>query len=308
MFLETLINPLVRFPLESHGIGIEMICLFLLFTASLFAAIRMAAVKILGVTKKETVAVYFLAFFFVFLNTNVYSEIYYWFVGSSYMMAMTLGLVTITLAIRLFYKEKPSVGDYILLSIVGALACNFFQQAILPGVIYLALWISFSIKEQKPLWKKAIPFGFMFLSGVIAVAAPGNYARHESYSSEVNLLRAVVDAAKLSAGILKHMAQQPLVIALLVFGIYIGIRHTSKTVRGIYPVLAAAISLAALLLNAFPIALGYAGAGYFPNRLYFVLDFVLLVGMTVTAVCIGMYVKKLPEFRAFCTPPEWKFS
>ena len=300
MFIETFINPLIRFPLESYGIGIEMIILFSLFVISLFAAINTASRKILGITEKTTIAVYFLAFLFVFLNTNIYSEIYYWFVGSSYMMAMTLGLITIALTIRFFYNNKPTKREMILLSVIGALACNFFQEAILPGMVYVILWGSFSIKERKPLWKKSIPFWIMLLSGVIAVAAPGNYARHTSFSSDVNLLKAFFDAMIISVKILKHMIQQPLVIALLIMGIYIGIRHTCKTSKltRIY-IISIFLSLTTLVLNSFPIALGYAGAGYFPNRLYFVLDLVLLVGMLSSAICIGMYVKSIPAYEAF---------
>ena len=47
---------------------------------------------------------------FVFFNTNIYNEIFYWFVGSSYLMALTLGIITIGLTIKLFFDEKMSWG------------------------------------------------------------------------------------------------------------------------------------------------------------------------------------------------------
>ncbi len=301
-FIRALIHPLVLFPLESYGIGVEMILLFIAFMIALFMMIATAATEILGETKRENIAAYILAFLFVFLNTNIYSEIYYWFVGSGYMMAMTLGLVTITLTILYFYREKSSWIIKILLCVIGASACNFYAEAILPGMTYMILWAYFSIREKKPLWKKTIPFWFMFVSGVIAVAAPGNYARYESYTSEVDLIGAVVETVKISVRILKHMIQQPLFIALLVMGVYIGIRHTVRTMRGIYPLLAGCLSLAALAINAFPIALGYTGVSFFPNRLYFVLDFVFMVGMIITSICFGMYVKGLSGYAAFAKP------
>lgn len=303
MFFETAFNPVVLFSLESYGIGIEMILLFAAFIISLFAAITTAAKRILGVTKRETIAVYILAFLFVFLNTNIYSEIFYWFVGSSYMWAMTLGLLTITFTIQFFYSDKNNRRTAVLLCIVGALACNFFQNSILPGMVYIALWSYFSVKEGKPKWKESIPFWFMFVSGVVSVAAPGNYVRYTSYTSEVNLLKTIIETMKISVIILKHMIQQPLFIAVLVMGIYIGIRQKSKTVRGIiYPILVGVGSLVTLIVNAFPIALGYSGVGWLPNRIYFLLDFVLMVGMIVTSICIGMYVKGLSVYAAFVKP------
>ena len=297
MFIETLINPLILFPLESYGIGVEMLLLFSAFMIALFMMIATAAKEILGETKRENIAAYILAFLFVFLNTNIYSEIYYWFVGSSYMMAMTLGLVTITLTILYFYKEKSSRISKILLCVIGALACNFFQEAILPGMIYMILWICFSVREKKPVWKKSVPFWFMFVSEVIAVAAPGNYARHESFDSSLHIVDACVDACKIMLMIIKQMIQQPFFIALLIFFVYVGLRH-ERNMKGKWVILSAALTIATLGLNAFPIALGYAGADYFPNRLYFVLDLVFMVGMSVVSVCAGMYIRGTAWYKS----------
>lgn len=298
MFIEQLLNPLHHFEIESCGYGVTMIVLFSLFMVSIFAVIATAAKKILGVTQKETIVFYIFVFILVFLNTNVYPEIYYWFVGSSYMMALTMALLTITLTIRYFYSTKNVGGGVILLCITGVVTCNFFQEAILPGTVYIVLWTYFSLKERRILWKKTIPFWCMFLSGVIAVAAPGNYARFESTNAELDLLCAVKDTVELSVEMVRHMVQQPLFIALLAFGIYIGIRHVSKEVKGIYPLLAVAVTAATLVVNAFPIALGYLGVGYLPNRIYFLLEFVLLVGMSVSSILFGMYIKYLHLFDA----------
>lgn len=297
IFMETLINPLLLFSLESWGIGMEMILLFSAFIASLFALISTAAKKILGVNKKEIIAVYILFFLFVFINTNIYKEIFYWFIGSQYMMALTLGIITITLAIKYFYDDKRNRGA-IFLSICGALACNFFHGAILPGMIYIVLWFCFSIKEHRPLWKKSIPFWIMLLSGLSAVAAPGNYVRHTAFDSSLNILKAVIDALKMTGIILNHLIQQPLVIVLLVFCIYTGMKHANRSVKGTYPLLAGFLFLLTLFLNAFPIALGYAGTSYFPNRIYFLLDFTALVGMIVFSICLGMYASGLEQYKA----------
>lgn len=162
----------------------------------------------------------------------------------------------------------------------------------------MVLWSCSCIKKKKILWKKAIPFGFMLASGLIAIAAPGNYARHSNYDSSLNILKALVDSCKMFLVILKHLVQQPLTIVLFVVCIYIGGKCTKKKVGMNCPLISAILSMMTLFVNAFPIALGYAGVDL-PNRVYFVLDFTALVGMIVFAVSLGMYLRSLTWVQSF---------
>lgn len=300
MFIETLANPLLLFPLESWWSGVEMVFLFLSFIASLMALIIVASKKVLGIHNKEIVALFTLIVIFVFLNTNIYREVFYWFVGSNYMMALTLGCITIGLTIKLFLGEEVNRGGVLLLSLSGILACNYFQEAILPGMIYVVLWCCCSIKEHRFLWKKTIPFWLMLMSGLIAVGAPGNYARHTAFDSSLNISKACIDSYRMMIIILNHMTQQPLMIALMIFSIYIGIRYTRKSISGKVFVISILLSILTLFLNSFPIALGYAGVSYMPNRIYFVLDFTAMMGMIIVCICLGMYVKGFSRYKAVC--------
>lgn len=110
MFIETLINPVLLFPLESWWSGGEMVFLFLAFVVSFITVTNLAMVKLLGIYNKEHRCLFTLVILFVFFNTNIYNEIFYWFVGSSYLMALTLGIITIGLTIKLFFDEKMSWG------------------------------------------------------------------------------------------------------------------------------------------------------------------------------------------------------
>ena len=286
MVIEVLFNPLMCFPLESQGIGIEMVCLFMTFVASLLLLIYVASKRLLKVGNKETIAAFGLIFLFVFFNTNIYQEVFYWFVGSSYMMAVTAGIVTIIVTIEFFCNPKRDgrMGVFLLLS--GILACNFFQAAILPGMVFIVLWCWLSKKEHKLLWKKGIPFCFMFLSGLMAVIAPGNYVRRSYDSSSYNVVKGFVDACKMEAIVLRDLFYQPFVILLIVYCIYIGIRFRVRDVKG------KEVLSGAFLLNCFPIAFGYADVGL-SSRIYFLLNFTTLVGAVVTAVLAGMYVSNL---------------
>lgn len=298
MFIEMLANPLMLFSLESGWSGVEMVFLFLAFIVSFMALVNMASKKILGIHKKETIAFFTLVIIFVFLNTNIYREVFYWFVGSSYMMALTLGCITITLTIKFMFDEKIARGGGFLLALSGSLACNFFQEAILPGMAYIVLWCWCSMKEHRLLWKKTIPFWIMFVSGLISVGAPGNYARHTAFDSSLNIGKACVDSCRMVIIILNHMIQQPLIFALMIFCIYIGIRYTQKTLSGKIFVLSFFLFILTLFLNAFPIALGYAGVSYMPNRIYFVLDFTAMIGIIIVCICLGMYVKGLSQYKS----------
>lgn len=110
MFIETLANPLLLFPLEGRGRGVEMVFLFLSFIASIIWAINIAAKKIFNIDNPNRRCYFASAVLFVFLNTNIYNEVFYWFVGSSYMMALTLGFVTLGLTIEFFLNEKVNRG------------------------------------------------------------------------------------------------------------------------------------------------------------------------------------------------------
>ena len=191
------------------------------------------------------------------------------------------------------------MGGGILLSLSGALACNFFQEAVLPGMIFILLWCVFSIKAKKPLWKKTIPFWIMLLSGVVAVAAPGNYVRHTRFDSSLNIAKACIDAGKITVVILKHLIQQPLVVILILFCVYAGLR-CKKKLTGKYLLLASVLFSITLYCNSFPIALGYAGTSYFPNRIYFALDFTALAGIAAVFICVGMYLGGLVYYERFC--------
>lgn len=177
----------------------------------------------------------------------------------------------------------------VLFSLSGILACNFFQASILPGVIFIVLWCWLSINEHKLLWKKGIPFCFMFLSGMTAVIAPGNYVRHAHFSSSYNIVKGFADAMKMAVIILNHLFHQPLVILLIAFCIYMGIRFRAGIARGKTLMLTLFISLLTLVINCFPITFGYARIGS-SARLYFLLDFTALVGIVTVSVLAGMHV------------------
>lgn len=300
MFIETLINPLLLFPIESCWMGVEMVFLFLAFIASVISVINIALEKILWIYNKDHRCFFILVILFVFLNTNIYCEIFYWFVGSSYMMALTLGFVAIRLTIKLFFNKKMNRREMILLTLSGVLTCNFFQAAILPGMVYIVLWCWSSKKEHRLLWKKTIPFWCMFTSGLISVGAPGNYARHSYFDSSLNIGKACINAGRMTVMVLNHLIQQPLVIALMIFCIYIGIRYTQKVVSGKAFVLLLVLFWMTLFLNSFPIALGYGQGVDIPNRVYFLLDSTALVGMVATCIGLGMYVKERPRGKEVC--------
>lgn len=161
---------------------------------------------------------------------------------------------------------------------------------------YIMLWCWSGIREKRILWKKMIPFLVMFMSGLVAVLAPGNYVRHAGMDLSLNISKACMDAGRMAIIILRHLIEQPLVIALMIFCVYFGIRFTEKIVNGKFLVLVFILCSLTLYLNCFPIALGYANA-VMANRLYFLLDSTALIGMVISCICLGMYVKSLPWYK-----------
>jgi hypothetical protein len=85
IFLEVLLNPLAYDSVEGSVLGIEMIGFFLLFCIILYFAVRAYMRLILGEEKRNWYLWVYLLTIISFLNTDVYTEVFYWFVGSCYL-------------------------------------------------------------------------------------------------------------------------------------------------------------------------------------------------------------------------------
>ncbi len=291
MFIEYLCNPVMIFGPTSQMYGVVMILLFGGFLGILYYLISTIFKDIFQIKDNIKIWGFFVFFLSCFLNTDIYTEIFYWFIGSVYMWAVSLCMLTVALEIKFFssgYKPKYAV----LLSIIGFIACSFFQAAVFPGMAYLVIWLYYCRKEKKVLWKQLIPLTIMIIGGLISVLAPGNYVRHNSYDeSGLHFSEAIYQAFFNECFVLFELLCKPFIwILVLGFG-WVGFINYKNIKYRLNPFWCAVIIGITILLTCYPLALGISGIGL-PNRYYFLLNIYICVMVMTWSVYVGAWIKR----------------
>ena len=293
IFLEVLLNPLVYFGINGHYLGIELIFFLLVFLCVLYSVIKTCVQKILKITDSRYImAIYFLILV-LFLNTTVYTEIFYWFVGSSYLWSMILILYTVKLEINFFTEETHSWGKILLMSVVGFCACMCYTEAIFPGAIFL-IFFFYEVKQKK--WKMwhLIPFISWVAGGVIAVVAPGNYMRYDetSLAGNFSLFGAIKNSAVMTMNGIFDLLKNPVFIIVAVCFVAIGIYKGNQKIENIHPAISFIITIIGLWITYFPFALGYGSYMYIPNRCQFIFNLYAVLSFAVCFFYLGCWLKE----------------
>lgn len=289
-FLRVLLNPIVLFGATSNLIGIELLIFFLAFLCALWVVNNAFWKKIL----KEDNFVYILSSFVLillwFLNTEIWTEVFYWFAGSAYMWAMSL--VCMTVALEFAYFENASKRNTIALSIVGAVACSFYSQAVFPCAIFLVLIGREVFYTRKIQWSRLMPFVSFLLGALSAIIAPGNFQRKEVDNGvQMRIIVTFKDTFVMWARSLGDLIQNPVSIIIMLVFVVIGLCILKESrCRYRYPLVPFIFTLACLYVTYFPFALGYGGASYLPNRAKFIFDMFAIVLFAVSCMYLGAYL------------------
>ncbi len=287
IFVEYLLNPLNIGNACSISIGIELIVFFLCFVAAFLAFCVVFLHSLFQVCKEDAFCISVGALF-LFLNTRVYNEIFYWFVGSSYMWSVTLCVCTATLAILFWEKENKALG--ICLAVVGFISCTSFQAAVFPGCVYLFLGGIDILKKKKLKIRKFLPLLVMICGGLSSALAPGNYARRDEMGSDMNIIKAFGDAIIASAKIVKGLFFHPIVIIGLLIVFFIGMKLLKKNSCTIHPLYGFVMTGLCTYIEIFPLVFGY-GMVYIPNRQYFIGVAFLLLGIVMSVFYLGGWLQ-----------------
>lgn len=292
-FTEVLLNPLIYFGPASPSYGYFLVVCFLLFISILALLVRDFFKYFLLCENRNIWLFSYLMLLFTFLNASIWTEVFYWFCGSTYLRAMTLMLLTLDLIIRNY--RKYSLGKSIAITCIGAIACTSYTETIFPGLIFFLFIISDAKRNHSFGWKKAYPLLFMVAGGLTNLLAPGNQARyayeHEGDSMHItSYLGAFRDAAYATAKELQDLFCNPIVIIYLIMITLLGMYLFSKNqYRFSYLKCLGGIilSLICLGLTYYPFVLGYAGVDYLPNRMQFVFIIYALFSFSLNAISIG---------------------
>lgn len=293
MFIQALLSPINNFGMDQLRIVMiaNAVLLFISFIFALWEALgylwpdrKMAYVKM------PLIAI----FLFAILDSAIYTEIFFWYSGAvAYSIPLSFMFLGIAFLLMANKKEKY-IGYTILASLcIFAAMGGSLTVAGACGCVILLLCVSFYMVQRKLSIPNCVVAAIGIIGGIIAVAAPGNFARHdETAGAGLRPFMAGKYAIKLmlteSERLIKHTMTGVILLAIIVLGIYLAERMMPVFREyGIVSVMA----LFAPVIVAFPVFLGYGG-NYVPNRCQFVVDVILLLGMLNFAFFIGCCLRK----------------
>lgn len=271
IFLQIIFNPLLLFGATSNMYGVEMAVLFLLYAIVIGWMIRNIFYYVLKIKDMKIILGVYMIVLTCILNMDVWTEIFYWFVGSTYLHGMLFGMSAIALLAK--YRAAGGILCGILLAITGFFGCSFFMLAVLPATVYLLYIVIDFIKDRKVYWKKDAPFLFYCVGFLSAIVAPGNFSRLGSETGEtgLHLFKTALDTFILWMDTMFDLIKNPLVLIMMLLLTLIGMvifRDLSFQFK--FPGIPFALTLLCLYITYFPIALGYGGTRYLPNRIRFI--------------------------------------
>lgn len=295
-FLQGILSPVLLFGVPSRMLGVELIIFFAIFLWSIYKVISVSLIQIFGIKEVHYRWAVFALILFTFLNTRIYTEVYYWYTGASYMWGVTLSLITVTLAV-IYWKKELNIKIGLVLSIVGFAACSSCQCAIFPGMIYMCLWFLDKGKNKGKFLEKSFPIFVMVLGGLLSVCAPGNFARHDMIDETgLHVLDALLYALLDECYVLKALLANPIFVLGMLGLILVG----KKCLKGRkiplwYSILAYLLTFIGLYLICFPVALGYS-SDFLPNRQYFVTNIYAILGFGVGSIYLGGWLAEQDIF------------
>lgn len=318
-FIEMIFNPLVLAGSFNFLYGVVLLLFFLLFCFSIYLFSSLLIKYIFHCSDRLIINLYIALFMFVSLNILNYTEIFYWFVGSSYMWELTFCLLCMSLTILYFHKSSSYV-NFILLCIFGFITCFAYQIATFVGIFYL---IEFYIdnKKKKFSFIMIIPLVFMIFGGLISCFAPGNFIRHAVFNSikdgtgkdigigivddSVDLSKAmnldIVDSLKNSVKNVINLNIYFLgslsIIVMIGLNLILALKFFSlDDVKIVNPFILIIIYFILLLSLCFPIALGYS-SGNLPNRVLFHIYTIAIMSLSWITSYFTCWLKIKLQFK-----------
>ena len=295
-FLQVLLNPITLFGATSKMIGVELLSFFVLFLITLYVAIYSFSKRTIG-CKGQTIPLLLTLLVLVgLLNIDIWTEIFYWFVGASYLWGVTAALLTIHLEVKYFEEQK--MRDAILLAVVGFFACTSYSTAVVPCFIYLVYAIRAFVLKKGKIVPKLVPFACMLIGAFSALVAPGNYVRSSSDIGMYSLVKALKDTFIIWMDSLFDLVKMPLFIIVIIGFVLVGMKKfpKEKLLLG-HPLIPLALSGICMYINYYPFALGYGNAMYLPNRARFVFSIYAILLFAASAVYLGAWIAdKKPKY------------
>lgn len=278
-FLSHFFSPMVRGGIWALRVVVCIVNTF--FWISLCLFVRFSMINSCKVYSERKILLACILVVLALTNNDINSEVMTWYcVVVEYVLLVAGMLWGILFFIKALQKEK---NIYVVLaSLIGFfISGGALNVTALNCVLYLAVGTAgFIVYNKRKI--SIICFCSALTGGLINVASPGNYIRHDAISGSYSIGEALKTAAFLGWSRIQYlMFETPFVLLLVVFFILM-LRHNENSKREkrkylINPVwLVCVVFLSVVVVN-FPVCLGY-GSGIFPDRCVWVEDCCIYLG------------------------------
>lgn len=302
IIVQIVLNPLHWFQNKGNSFGICMVIVFVIVYGGILLATRRILKYIFINAKSITLDIFTFLLAFMIFATDYYNDVYNWWSGMPGYSMMLL-LTVINLGNILKYCAEKTNTNYIMMIIFGILCCSGLMNCVVTGAFYV-LFV-FIKKNEDSLLKKSIPLALYVVSGLVTVLAPGN-GKRMSYENTNNLdvqtTKNYVGAAYVSVyDMVQRMIQilmsKPWVILISVIIIILGIwgaRAIDKKPSRVMLILGIICTLLGGLGAVYPYVLGKNSqlGDELACRVYFVLDYIIFIGMALCLFGIGVRLAK----------------
>lgn len=307
VMIQVIFNPLYWFDNAGHSFGISMLLYFLIVTTLILIALRKLFISVGNINDKriaDTVTFFVAVMLF---TSYYYFDVYNWWSGMpGYSVMMVVMLFTLVNIVN--HQQKLDKPTYIAMIITGMIACTSIMYCVTIGVFYLIYVFIVNRNNGESFLKKSIPLFCYILAGVLMLIAPGNHARmggesHLDASLKASVIvTAVRNILRLRASIISKPIAMLAVAIILLIGI---IAKGEKKPRLLSIILAALGTLFAGFGAVLPYVYGSGKAldSEFAARIYYVQDYVTIIGFALVAFKLGQWlghVVKLENIKRLC--------
>ena len=212
---------------------------------------------------------------YLIINNYINSEIYTWYTTIA-AYVLPVGVLFLGLSFFIRAKDSGKAADLILAAIFGFCAngTSLNASVLCCGLYFIITYWYFRYGPVKP-WKCVLVTAFTYISAVINLIAPGNFARHAILTPDYDVFSAILVAAfQVVSRFIYLLTETPfvaIIILLCVFMFPCMKRIKNENVKFAHPILVGLLFLAGLVIVQFPVTLGYSSS-HFPDRCVFIED------------------------------------
>ncbi|SCZ78626.1 hypothetical protein [Pseudobutyrivibrio xylanivorans] len=286
-FLQKCINPLNPHVHLGHKYGLSVIIVFTIAISIIIYSVRfIVGVFVEDIKSKSLISFVIMA---LLLSTYYYSEVYNWYTGATaYAIPFSLMMLTFVYMIK-YFRYGHNKKDYIMLFVAGILPITNEFFCVPMGIVYLYFLLNDveakndKNRKIKNLW----PLVFYIIMGSTVVFTPGNMARRGRNEITAPMWRLAIQPIINTVIRVKDIiTTHPFAVILFVILFYLGVKNKGEKIHNIKLFICLfGIGIIGAIL---PYSLGVGKTDtYMDVRLYYVLDYLLLLSMSLTILMMG---------------------